>query len=180
MSVLPLVCLAGAIVLHPPKPTTRIIDPIQRSRRRAPPTGITLETAADVDLFAACIRAGLSSAHAASAVARITDTETWHTIASLLAIGVPAERAWAPADGIAGLEELASLARISERSGAAMTTGCNRVAENIRAQVTDKATATAERAGVLIAMPLTMCFLPAFFILGLAPTVISLALTLIP
>lgn len=180
MNILALVLVAAALFVYAPSSSWRVMPPKRAVRRRAPPRDITIETAADVDLFAACIQAGLSSAHAAQAVARIADDETWRTVALLLAIGVPAARAWAPAEHIAGLSELATLAKISERSGAAMTTGCSRVAENIRAQVSDQATATAERAGVVIAMPLTVCFLPAFFILGLAPTVISLALTLIP
>lgn len=182
MSPFPVVlCALALLLLAAPKSSDRIAEQTAPTAgRRAPPAKITLDTAADVDLFAACIRAGLSSAHAAGAVARVHGGEPWHSIAALLAIGVSAERAWAPAVGIAGLEDLAFLARVSERSGAAMTTGCSRVADTIRAQVADTATATAERAGVLIALPLTLCFLPAFFILGLAPTVISLALTIIP
>ena len=39
--------------------------------------------------------------------------------------------------------------------------------------------ARAERAGVLIALPLTACFLPAFLVLGLAPVVISLGTELL-
>ena len=42
-----------------------------------------------------------------------------------------------------------------------------------------QATARAERAGVLIALPLTLCFLPAFLVLGLAPVVISLGTALL-
>ncbi|MDO5077775.1 type II secretion system F family protein [Corynebacterium sp.] len=180
MNALAIALCAASILVASPKPTARIEQQKTVQRHRSPPGAITLDTAADVDLFAACIRAGLSSAHAAAAVAQVADDETWHSIAALLAIGVPAERAWAPASGVAGLEELAYLARISERSGAAMTTGCTRAAESIRSQVADAATATAERAGVLIALPLTVCFLPAFFTLGLAPTVISLAMSIIP
>ncbi|MDU6013102.1 MAG: type II secretion system F family protein, partial [Corynebacterium sp.] len=37
----------------------------------------------------------------------------------------------------------------------------------------------AERAGVFIALPLAVCFLPAFIVLGLAPVVISLGAQLL-
>ena len=39
--------------------------------------------------------------------------------------------------------------------------------------------AEAERAGVLIALPMTLCYLPAFFLLGLAPMVISLGTSIL-
>ena len=41
------------------------------------------------------------------------------------------------------------------------------------------AAAEAERAGVLIALPMTLCYLPAFFLLGLAPMVISLGTSIL-
>ena len=45
----------------------------------------------------------------------------------------------------------------------------------MRAALTDAAEARAQRAGVLIAAPLGLCFLPAFLVLGVAPVVIGLA-----
>ena len=42
----------------------------------------------------------------------------------------------------------------------------------------DAAVATAERAGVLIAAPLALCFLPAFMLLGLVPVVVGLGRTM--
>ena len=45
----------------------------------------------------------------------------------------------------------------------------------IHAAAGDAAEATAERAGVLIAGPLALCFLPAFVVLGLLPTIAGLA-----
>lgn len=70
---------------------------------------------------------------------------------------------------------MAQLARLSEHSGSAMTTGLHRIARDLRARAADQATAAAERAGIFIALPLAACFLPAFIVLGLAPIVISLA-----
>ena len=48
-----------------------------------------------------------------------------------------------------------------------------------RAAAGDAAEATAERAGVLIAGPLALCFLPAFVVLGLIPTIAGLAGTML-
>jgi hypothetical protein len=45
----------------------------------------------------------------------------------------------------------------------------------VRAELVDTAQARAQRAGVLVAGPLGLCFLPAFLVLGIAPVVIGLA-----
>ena len=44
--------------------------------------------------------------------------------------------------------------------------------------ITAGASPRTKNAGVLIALPLTAFFLPAFFVLGLAPVVVSLGQTL--
>lgn len=157
------------------------VDRIMRAasiRVRDGPTS-ALDIAADIELFAACIHAGLSTAHATTAVAAITQSERWRSVQALLAIGVEAERAWAPMRGADGLAELAALATMSERSGGALSAGCQRIVDKLRRDSDNTAKAAAERAGVLIALPLATCFLPAFFILGLAPTVISLGTTML-
>ena len=104
------------------------------------PTPNPLDTAADLELFVACVSAGLSPARAAAAVATTSSCAAWRSTASLLSLGVDADRAW---------RELA------------------------------QAPAEAERAGVLIALPMTLCYLPAFFLLGLAPMVISLGTSIL-
>ena len=71
-------------------------------RVRDGPTDI-LAIAADIELFAACIHSGLSTAHAATAVASVSENEQWRSVQALLAIGVGAGRAWEPMRGIEGL-----------------------------------------------------------------------------
>lgn len=137
-----------------------------------------LDLAHDVELFAACLRAGLGPAHAAAAVARVSPLVCWRQTSALSAVGVPARQAWEPM-AAAGLGELAALVATSAQSGAAIARGADRLADALRTDAAAAATARAERAGVLIAMPLAVCFLPAFFILGLAPIVISLGADLL-
>ncbi|MFD1151692.1 secretion system protein, partial [Saccharothrix hoggarensis] len=48
------------------------------------------------------------------------------------------------------------------------------LAATARAAVSDQAEARAQRAAVLVAGPLALCFLPAFLCLGVAPVVIGL------
>jgi pilus assembly protein TadC len=49
------------------------------------------------------------------------------------------------------------------------------LAAQVRARAVDEAEARAQRAAVLIAGPLALCFLPAFVCLGVLPVVIGLA-----
>ncbi|QDZ43310.1 type II secretion system F family protein [Corynebacterium sp. sy039] len=135
-----------------------------------------LDCAADVDLYASCISAGMSHSAAAAAVARKSHIVQWQAVAQLLALGMNGERAWQPLAQVDGLSELLSIARNSHRSGSAMHTGCTRLAQRLRTQAQTQSIARAQRAGVLIAIPLALCFLPAFFILGLVPLVVSLGI----
>ena len=90
MMLLALACLVLA--------TTVGVAPSMRIERKASirvrdgPTDI-LAIAADIELFAACIHSGLSTAHAATAVASVSENEQWRSVQALLAIGVGAGRA---------------------------------------------------------------------------------------
>ncbi|QYH20376.1 type II secretion system F family protein [Corynebacterium aquatimens] len=187
---------ALAIVVTAPRPAVRLTavtaEAGNRPRdgpRTGSPAGSRAGTrgadphrcASDISLFAACATAGLPSALAAAAVADTHRGEhtAWHTTAALLALGADPERAWFELAAVPGGADLANLVTLSNASGAALADGCGRIAARLRAEAADGATAKAERAGVLIAIPLTACFLPAFFALGLAPVVISLGAGLI-
>jgi pilus assembly protein TadC len=61
------------------------------------------------------------------------------------------------------------------RSGAALAQGIEDLAVQLRAEAADSASAKAERAAVLIAGPLGLCYLPAFLCLGVVPVVAGLA-----
>lgn len=150
------------------------------------PAAAAERAAGDIGLFAACAQAGLPPALAAAAVADTYagdafagGTSPWHTTAALLALGADPERAWSELHALPGGADLAHLVTLSNSSGAALAESCDRIAERLREEATDTATAKAERAGVLIAIPLTAFFLPAFFALGLAPVVISLGASLL-
>ncbi|WP_176706946.1 type II secretion system F family protein, partial [Mycobacterium malmoense] len=101
--------------------------------------------------------------------------------ADLLALGADPAVAWAatpdPRDtaGDAHVEALLRLARRSAASGAALAGGVAELADQSRHDAAHAATAAAERAGVLIAGPLGLCFLPAFVCLGIVPVVAGLA-----
>jgi len=101
--------------------------------------------------------------------------------ADLLALGADPAVAWsASADPPAGAPDaqtdaLLRLARRSASSGAALAGGVAELADQSRHDAVHAAAAAAERAGVLVAGPLGLCFLPAFFCLGIVPVVAGLA-----
>jgi pilus assembly protein TadC len=72
-------------------------------------------------------------------------------------------------------QALLRLARRSASSGTALAQGVAELADEIRTAAGHQAAASAERASVLIAGPLGLCFLPAFVCLGIIPTVAGLA-----
>ena len=72
-------------------------------------------------------------------------------------------------------DALLRLARRSASSGAALAEGVSELADRSRHEAADAAIAAAERASVLIAGPLGLCYLPAFVCLGIVPVVAGLA-----
>lgn len=166
---------------HPSPPNTETSpatgSPPRSWWRGTPPAIDAVQVAADIDLFAACLSSGLSTHAAAEAVASVAGPDTrryWYETASLLGVGARADRAWGGMKNVAGLAEIARLVVRTEDSGAAIAAGCARLTDTLREDAQAQATARAERAGVLISLPLAVCFLPAFIILGLVPIVISL------
>jgi pilus assembly protein TadC len=134
------------------------------------------------DELAACLRAGLPLDRAVRAVAASlpgTVADALTEVADLLALGADPADAWGPALDEPATARLARAARRSARSGAAVAEVASTVATDVRAEAGERVSARAERAGVLVAGPLGLCFLPAFLALGIAPVVIGLAAPLL-
>lgn len=150
--------------------------PFHLPRRK--PKSEELNLAATWDLFAACLRAGLPVPTAISAVvAGVTgpEADALRATAGLLSLGAGPAEAWAPARAGPGTAELARAAQRTARSGSALAVVAEELAVQLRTSLADRAEAKAQRAGVLIAGPLALCFLPAFLCLGVVPVVIGLA-----
>lgn len=136
-----------------------------------------LAEASALDVLAVCLEAGMGVANAAAAVAPSAPPELRATLqraADLLALGADPDTAWSVGGGD-HLEGLTRLARRSANSGSALAQGVRELAGQLRQDAGDSAAAAAERAGVLIAGPLGLCFLPAFVCLGVVPVVAGLA-----
>lgn len=152
-----------------------------RPDRPMPATADPLASASALDVLAVCLRAGMAVPTAAHAAARHAPPELAAILdraAELLALGADPDTAWAvPEVGVADehCHALFRLARRSAASGTALAQGVAELADEIRAAAAHAAAASAERASVLIAGPLGLCFLPAFICLGIIPTVAGLA-----
>ena len=134
--------------------------------------------ASTLDVLAVCLGAGMSVANAAAATAPSAPPGVRAVLqraADLLALGADPETAWSVDSHDVDLEALMRLARRSASSGSALTHGVTELADQLRQDAVHAAAAAAERAGVLIAGPLGLCFLPAFVCLGIVPVVAGLA-----
>lgn len=174
-----LVLLAGACAVGSVPPARRVAGAgsAPKSPRDGPGAPDQLELADDIELFAMCLTSGLpvsAAARAVSSAAGDSTGEHWRRIANLLAVGVAVDRAFLDVEHYPGFTDLARLTRRSADSGSAIAEGCHDLTTHLRQQAADQAVARAERTGVLMSIPLTGCFLPAFLVLGLAPVIIDL------
>ncbi len=138
-----------------------------------------LAFASALDVLAACLQSGMAVAGAAAAAASSAPPRVARVLAraaDLLALGADPSTAWAHApDGDRNVDALLRLARRSASSGTALAQGVTALANRSRDDAADAARAAAERASVLIAGPLGVCYLPAFFCLGIVPVIAGLA-----
>jgi pilus assembly protein TadC len=151
-----------------------------RSAGRPDPLGV----ASSLDVLAVCLAAGMAVPTAAAATAKSAPPRLASVLcraADMLALGADPGVAWStPRDVPAGsvdaqVDALLRMARRSASSGAALADGVAELAAQSRQDAGHAAAAAAERAGVLIAGPLGLCFLPAFVCLGIVPVVAGLA-----
>ncbi|KUL35635.1 hypothetical protein ADL22_26800 [Streptomyces sp. NRRL F-4489] len=139
---------------------------------------VTAELAPAGELLAACLAAGAGPRAAAEAVGRSLDgtvAERLRHIAAELRLGGEPAAVWARLAELPGAGELARCMERAGISGAPAVEPASRIAAGLRADRARTAAARARRAGVLVTLPLSGCFLPAFLILGLAPVLIGLA-----
>jgi pilus assembly protein TadC len=139
-----------------------------------------LAVASALDVFAACLSSGMAVASAAAATAPSAPPPLARVLgraSELLALGADAATAWSSAEPSPDrhVVALTRLARRSAASGAALAQGVAELADQSRQDAADTAMAAGERASVLIAGPLGLCYLPAFLCLGVVPVVMGLA-----
>ncbi|MFC0007804.1 type II secretion system F family protein [Micromonospora siamensis] len=128
------------------------------------------------DLLAAALRAGAPVDHSVLAVADALGgplADRLGRVGRTLLLGGGPEEAWAHLTPVPGADRLVTAAVRSSSSGAALAGALTRLADDLRADRATAAEASARRAGVLIVLPLGLCFLPAFILAGLVPVIVA-------
>lgn len=143
-------------------------------RRSAPPTPV--DAVLLLDLIDVAIAAGASVPRALAAVGEAVGGVQGDALtagATALLLGAPWQSAWAGA--APPLAEAVSVLEPSWTTGSAPGPALRGRAGQIRRDRRTRSRAAAGALGVHLVLPLGLCFLPAFVLLGLVPMILSLA-----
>jgi Flp pilus assembly protein TadB len=160
-----LVCAVAAWWL-----TGRMESPAVRRRREL----LTAAVPHVVDLMAACLAVGLSPAAAVEEISTAVDAPAADELAALTArlrLGVDPAEVWRD---LSGHPQLGGLGRSISRAvetGASVAEAMQRLAEDLRRRSRAEVEAKARAVGVKAAVPLGLCLLPAFVLVGVVPLV---------
>jgi pilus assembly protein TadC len=137
---------------------------------------VTADLPFAAELLAAALRAGAAPDTAATRVGEAMGGplgERLTRVGRALRLGASAVEAWSYVGDVDGRHRIVQAADRSQHSGAAFAGSLQRLAEDLRADRLTAAEAAARRAGVLIVLPLGLCFLPAFVLAGLVPVIVA-------
>ncbi|WP_346776032.1 type II secretion system F family protein [Micromonospora sp. HNM0581] len=164
-AALPTAVLLDRLLRRIEPPATR------RDRLRA-----TADLPLAADLLAAALRAGAPVERSVLAVADALGGPLGRHLARVgrtLQLGGGPQEAWVHLAAVPGADRVATVAIRSASSGAALAGALIRLADDLRADRAVVLEAAARRSGVLIVLPLGLCFLPAFILAGLVPVIVA-------
>ena len=168
-------------------PLARLLAPvIARAPGRRSRAGDTGSLARMLDLLAVALLAGLPTHLALAAVADAVSPTDPDAAAPLRAasarvhLGATPAEAWRDVPGAGRLTPVAAVLARATDGGGSVRSALDHAAGRMRSEADAAATARAERAAVLVAGPLGLCFLPAFICLGVLPVVVGLADGMLP
>ncbi len=95
-------------------------------------------------------------------------------VVTALRLGAGPDEAWRGVLSEPAVQSLGRLAVRSAESGAAMASACRELSGHSRDALVVEARVAIGRAGVLCVLPLALCFLPAFVLVGIVPVVVGL------
>ncbi len=127
-----------------------------------------------VDLLAACVAVGQPVDRALAVVAQAVGgplAQRFEALLARLSLGADPLTEWGALGGDAQLGALARTMMRCLQSGAPLASGLSRLAEDSRRERRTSSLARARSVGVKAAGPLAACFLPAFMLVGVVPTV---------
>lgn len=144
-------------------------------RRRRERLARDLPTA--VALVASCLAAGTDVDTALVVVAEALGgpvAEEFRAVHHRLAMGAAPAVVWRELAGHPQLGRLGSAVLRSHESGASVAASVQRLGGDLAAAARADVEAVARRVGVTAALPLGVCFLPAFLVLGVIPMAVGL------
>ncbi len=127
-----------------------------------------------VDLLAACVEAGRPADRSLHVVAQAVGGELgrrFEAITSRLELGADAATEWGRVAADPLLMPLGRAMRRTAATGAAPVDGLLRLSDDQRRRHRARSQARARSCGVKAAGPLALCFLPAFMLIGVVPTI---------
>jgi len=129
-----------------------------------------------VDLLAGCLAAGATVPDAVAAAASAAPAKTataLSAVAGALRAGIAPAAAWADLDDAGVLADVARACARSAATGAGIAAELHRAAERDRSRRRAQRQQRLQRASVWLVLPLGLCFLPAFVLIGVAPLVLA-------
>ena len=166
--------LGFLIVVVVPRWLGRLEPAGVRADRRQLATDLPLA----VDLLAACLTVGAVPSRGLASVAEAVGGPVGHhleRVAAALRLGADPAAAWGPLSAHPALGPLARTVVRSLDTGAPMGPTLDRAARDLRARRRCEVEAVARSVAVHAVAPLGLCFLPAFVLLGIVPTVWGMA-----
>lgn len=155
----------------------RLADLTRRAAPSGPATGPAgqVEIGVLLELLGAAVRAGASVPRALEAVGRAVggpDGAALHRAGAAIVLGAGWTEAWAGAPP--RLAVVRSALGLAWEQGAAPGESLRAAGEQLRADQQALARQAAARLAVHLVLPLGVCFLPAFLLIGLLPVLLSL------
>ena len=154
----------------------RLLARLEPAESRARTDGIVAALPAFTDLVAATVRAGVPPDRAlrvcSTAVGGPLGEEVARVVTAL-ELGLAPERAWTGAGAVRGLEPLARAMVRGQARGSSPVAVLERCSLDARRIARSAALARAQAVGVAAAAPLGLCFLPAFVLVSVVPTVVG-------
>lgn len=162
-------------------PRTRGQTPASRGQRRERARQIETDAPTAFALLAAALRAGAAVPLALATVGNALTGplgEELRLAAERARLGADPASTWGAATDPV-LTELGRTLTRANTSGAPVADLLEQAATDRRRTTHTNARARAQRAGVLVVLPLGLCFLPAFVLIGIAPLAAGLLLDLV-
>lgn len=163
--------LAGAIVALGTTVALGRLAPADQARRHAQ---VVAGLPQVCDLLAVCLESGQPLRSATEVLAGLLDGplgENLQAVTARVRLGVPEGDAWRELSAQAGLETLGLEVGRTVGSGMAVAQVLRGLATDARREACAAAEVRAKRVGVRSVLPLMICFLPAFVLLGVVPII---------